>query len=140
MKDYIQNAKTFLETEKLRLAAMNLQHLLKIQEEQVTLDAIVHDLQRTMIDAHAGVPDDFSDLLASQARILDATFNYFLNKSKGAYSEEDKVNIAMRAQRQSERAIMAWKKLRKQDGPQKFPKLPERTRQNDAPLDPASAS
>ncbi len=114
MTNIYQTAAEFVATQKLTLAASNLQHLLKLQAEQTSLDAIVQSLQQTLIDAHAGNDDDFTDILAAQARILDATFHYYINNSRGTYSEDDKINIALRAQRQTDRAINSWKRLKQQ--------------------------
>jgi hypothetical protein len=144
MENTYQSAADFIAAKKLDLAARNLQHLLKIADEHVILDNIVESLERTIIDAHCGNSDDFSDILAAQARILDAAFNYYVNKSKDAYSEDDKINIALRAQRQTDKAINTWKRIKTEKPPKpRFvfrddKKFPERTEQmlvNNAPLD-----
>lgn len=137
----------YIAAQKLELAAKNLRHLLKVQEEQVSLDNIVSSLERTIVDAHAGNPSDFSDILAAQTRILDATFNFYIDKAKNGYSEDDKINIALRAQRQTDRTINTWKRIKTEKPVQPryiirecrtYKKFPERTEQmltDNAPLD-----
>lgn len=126
MSNLYKDAADFVAAQKLELAARNLARLIKISEEQASLNHIVASLERTIIDAHAGNPDDFSDILAAQARILDATFHFYINHATGKFSHDDQVNIALRAQRQTDRAINTWKRLRTEPKAKKFP---ERTRQ-----------
>ena len=127
MTDLYKTTADFVAAQKLELAARNLRHLIKIAEEQASLENIVASLEQTIIDAHAGNPDDFSDILAAQTRILDATFHFYIDNSKGKYTDDDKVNIALRAQRQTDRAINTWKKLKSITKEKKFPK---QSRQN----------
>jgi hypothetical protein len=77
-----------------------------------------------------------------QARILDATFHYFVDQSKQKYTEEDKLTFALKAQQQTVRTALAWKKLKSENYVVRkiIPlaveekKYAERTEQN-APLD-----
>lgn len=129
----------YIAAQKLELAARNFARLIKISEEQASLNHIVASLETTILNAHNGNPEDFSDILAAQARILDATFYFYMNSAHEKFTRDDKVNIALRAQRQTERAINTWKRL--SDTP-RAKKSAERTRQmltntpeSDAPLD-----
>jgi len=142
MKNIIEHAEEFVRTENLKLAAANLQHLLKIQQEQTSLEAITESLQQTIINAHGNAPYDLCDMMVVQARILDATFHYFVDKSKDKYTEPDKLAFALKAQQQTVRTALAWKKLKSENyvvrkivplavGEKKHA---ERTEQN-APLD-----
>ena len=135
MSNIFKDAVDFVAAQKLELAARNLARLIKISEEQASLNHIVASLERTIIDAHAGNPDDFSDILATQTRILDATFHFYINHADGKFTHDDKINIALRAQRQTDRTINTWKRIKTEPRTKKFP---ERTRQmlvNNAPLD-----
>jgi hypothetical protein len=142
MKNIIEHAEEFVRTENLRLAAANLQHLLKIQQEQTTLEAITNSLEQTIINAHGNAPYDLCDMMVVQARILDATFHYFVDQSKQKYTEEDKLTFALKAQQQTVRTALAWKKLKSENYVVRkiIPlaveekKYAERTEQN-APLD-----
>ena len=100
MENLIEKAKNIVETETLRLAAQNLEHLININKEQVTLDNIVTSLKNTLIDAKSDTPEELENTLIVQARILDATFLYFLDTSKKSYSELERVGIALKSQRQ----------------------------------------
>jgi hypothetical protein len=135
MSNILKDAADYVAAKKLELAARNLARLIKISEEQASLNNIVASLERTIIDAHAGNPDDFSDILAAQTRILDATFHFYINNADCKFTHDDKINIALRAQRQTDRTINTWKRIKTEPRVKKFP---ERTRQmlvNNAPLD-----
>jgi len=112
MSNLYKDAADFVAAQKLELAARNLGRLIKISEEQVSLNHIVSSLEQTIIDAHAGNPDDFSDILAAQARILDATFHFYIDNAQGKFTCDDKINIALRAQRQTDKAINTWKRIK----------------------------
>lgn len=112
MTDLHKSAATFVAEEKLRLAAANLKHFLKIQNEQITLEDLKHDILQSMADAHAGNPDDMSAVLAKQMRVLDATYDYYMDKATGKYTEDDKVSMALRAQSQALRTINTWARLK----------------------------
>lgn len=136
MSNLYKDTADFLAAQKLELAARNLARLIKISEEQASLNHIVASLERTIIDAHAGNPDDFSDILAAQIRILDGAFHFYIGHADGKFTHDDKINIALRAQRQTDRAINTWKRIKAEPKPKNFL---ERTRQqkltNNAPLD-----
>lgn len=100
----------FLERHQLELAARNLQHLIKIQDEQLHLDNVVASIQQSMLDAHANNPTDLCDMMVVQARIMDSLFHYYLDKSKATpYTEDDKIGAAMKAQAQSLRTVQPGK-------------------------------
>lgn len=105
----------YIAAQKLELAAKNLQHLMKIEAEQVSLQTIVSGLSRMINDARNGETDDFGSMLANQSNMLDATFLYFLDlASKSPNSHDDKINMALKAQRQVERTIRTWRLVSEQ--------------------------
>lgn len=137
MENYITKLENALEDGKHRLVALNLQHLLRITQEQITLDNIVQSLQETLLQAHANDPSEMCDMLVTQARILDATFHFFVDKSMGApYTQDEKMAFALKAQAQTVRTILGWQKLKSKDRDM-MAKHAKRTRQN-APLDAGS--
>ena len=135
MSNIFKDAVDFVAAQKLELAARNLGRLIKISEEQASLGKIVASLERTIIDAHAGNPEDFSDILAAQVRILDATFHFYMNHATGKFSHDDQVNIALRAQRQTDRAINTWKRLKTEPRAKKSAERTEQKLVRNAPLD-----
>ena len=124
----------YIAAQKIELAGRNLARLIKISEEQASLKHIVASLEQTILKASNGDPEEFTDILAAQARILDATFHFYVNQADGKFTHDEKMNIALRAQRQTDRTINTWKRLTAE----KTKKSPERTRQKlvgHAPLD-----
>lgn len=111
MDDFLKETESSLSVETLSLAAKNLQHYLKIQNETVTLDAIVHDLRNTLDHRHA--PENLSDILTLQAKILDAAFAYYMNKARDSYVSDDMVQMAFKAQRQTISTVNALRHLNK---------------------------
>ncbi len=112
---YLTDAADFVAAQKLELAARNLLHILKIQQEQVTIDRVVSSIQQTMVDAHANNPTDLCDMMVTQARIMDSLFHFYLDESKGQYTEHDKIATAMKANAQTVRTLHAWKKLKEEN-------------------------
>ncbi len=125
-------AEKFLVTKKLELAAQNLKHYTKIAEEQVTIDAIVSALQDTQDKAQNSNPKDFSALLGQQSQILDATFQFFMDNAKEAYTGGDKIAMALKAQRQMVSTINTWCALEKI---KKTEKQTEQDGEKNAPLE-----
>ena len=109
---YLTDAADFVAAQKLELAARNLGHFIKIQEEQVTIEKVVNSIQQTLLDAHANNPADLCDMMVTQANILDGLFHFYLKESQGKYTEHDKIATAMKAQAQTVRTVHAWKKLK----------------------------
>ena len=102
----------YIAAQKLELAAKNLQHLMKIEAEQATLQNIVSSLSHILSEAKNGNTDDFSTMLANQSNVLDATFLYFIDLAKtSSYTHDDKINMALKAQRQVERSIRTWQRI-----------------------------
>jgi hypothetical protein len=132
MENLIEKAKNIVETETLRLAAQNLEHLININKEQVTLDNIVTSLKNTLIDAKSDTPEELENTLIVQARILDATFLYFLDTSKKSYSELERVGIALKSQRQmlGIANTLRYLKRDKVAHQEKFSKIAKQTEQN----------
>ena len=102
----------FVAAQKLELAARNLQHLLKMQQEQASLENIVGSLQQTVIDAHANNPMDICDSMAVQMRIFDAVFQKYVFESDGSRFVDDKLGFALKAQNQMLRTAQTWKRLK----------------------------
>ena len=124
----------WLAAQKLELAARNLTHLIKINEEQTSLEHVVASLERTVIDAHSNDTSDLCDMMVVQARILDSLFYHYLDNAKGKYTCDDKIARAMKAQAQTVRTLHAWKKLKEE----RYVKhrivnyhVPEQTRKNE---------
>ena len=94
----------FVAAQKLELAARNLQHLLKMQQEQASLENIVGSLQQTVID--------ICDSMAVQMRIFDAVFQKYVFESDGSRFVDDKLGFALKAQNQMLRTAQTWKRLK----------------------------
>lgn len=103
-----------LAAQKLELAARNLSHLIKINEEQTSLENIVLSIERSVIDAHGNDTSDLCDMMVVQARILDGLFFHYLDESKGKYTCDEKIAKAMKAQAQTVRTLHAWTKLKEE--------------------------
>lgn len=127
MNDTYKAAEAFLSAEQLNLAARNIQHYLKIQDEQVTLDAIVSALRETLTETRDGTSESLGDMLALQAKILDATFGFYMHNAHDAYNVDGKINMALKAQRQTISTINALQRMDRQT----IKKTAERTRQHD---------
>ncbi len=111
MNDTFQAAENKLLAHKLELAARNLQHLLKIQQEQASLENIVASLEQTLIDAHGNNPMDACDRMTVQTQILDAVFHKFVGEAEQGYMR-DNLEFALRAQNQMLRTALTWKRLK----------------------------
>ena len=128
LNDIKNTATKFLAAKKLELAAQNLRHYLKIRDEQVTLQAIVESLSAAQDEARSGNPESFGEILARQTEILATTFDFYLDKAQDAYTQDDKIMMALKAQRQMLSTVNTWRHL------EKIKKTEKRTEQN-APLD-----
>ncbi len=107
-----KDAEETLSAQRLDLAARNLRHFLKIDEEEATLNGVTASLERTMINAHGNDPADLCDMMAVQTHLLDSLFHYYLDQSKTAYCKESWIDRALRAQQQTMRTALAWKRLK----------------------------
>lgn len=113
MKDIVQAAGAFISAEKLNLAAQNLRHYIKIQDEQITMDKLVQDIRATLVTSRK--PENLSDMLALQAKILDAAFGYYMHEAHNAYCADSKVIMALKAQRQALSTINTLRALNKKN-------------------------
>ena len=111
MIDYKQTG-DYIAAQKLELACRNLQHLIKIKDEQTSLEAIVASLEQSLVDAHANNPTDIHDILIMQTRILDAAFHHYIKEASGAYTRDEKIDRALRAQSQMVRTVNMWNKMK----------------------------
>lgn len=111
MIDYKQTG-DYVAAQKLELACRNLKHLLKIQNEQASLENIVASLEQSLIDAHANNPLDLHEMLVLQARVLDAAFYYYTNHAPGSYCADDKIDRALKVQSQLVKTINMWNKMK----------------------------
>ncbi len=107
------NAEQSLRTQELALAASNMKHYLKLPDNGPPIEDLVFSLEQSIADAHANNPIDFNDMLATQARLLDAGFHFMLDKAKDPFYAQDFLNMALKAQRQVQRTIMTWGTLKK---------------------------
>lgn len=97
---------------RLEKAAQNLQYLMKMQDEQITLENIVAALRTSLKGALNGDTGDFNAILANHTNILDATFSHFMARADGAGAWSiDNINMALKAQRQVDRTIRTWRMI-----------------------------
>lgn len=96
----------------LEKTAANLQRLSHIEEEQATLDDIVTSLQQTRDDSRQYLAHDLTDIMALQARVLDAAFTNVVNNALNDPSGAASMETALKLQQQTVRTAMAWKMLK----------------------------
>lgn len=131
-------AVTFLQ---LRQSAEAIKKLSDIKDDEADIDSIIQSLEQTMVECTQLVPQSLSDLMAVQARVLDAAFTKEINK---AHDDPAHLDQALRLQKQTIRTVAAWKLLkmdvyvrRKTIELQRFEKLSaERTEQTSRKFDP----
>ncbi len=110
----IEKEKTALDARRLELAAAHLQHLLRIQETQISLPNLVLALKEDISKSIDFAAEDLSPLLKTQINILDSLFNYYIEESKNPrHSTDDKLSIALKAQRQLDKSVATFMKLQK---------------------------
>lgn len=100
-----------LEAEVIRRTAINMVHFLKVEEEKKAVDQVVFSLRQSMVDNQAKNPLDFSDILTTNARILNAGFEFYLDKAHESPQAEQKIAMAMKMQSQLARTIDTWRRL-----------------------------
>src|SRR5688500_896413 len=91
--------------------AANLLHFLEIEKERAAIDNVVFSLHQSIADMQAKNPLDFSDMLTTNARILNAAFEYYLDKAHHSPAADHKIVLAMKMQGQLTRTIDAWRRL-----------------------------
>ena len=96
-----ESAKRLIETEKYKLAAASLQHYLKIQNEQLTIENITNGIMESVNCETWGDSRTLDEQLMKQARTLDTLFDYLLQRANGKYIETSIIDLALRAQRQA---------------------------------------
>lgn len=106
---YLTDVADFVAAKKLELAARNLEHLLKIkknrQASKTSWPPSNPPLSMRMRATTMTLPISWR----RRPRILDGAFLYYIDAAKDAYTADEKMNIALRAQRQTDRAINTWK-------------------------------
>lgn len=125
----------------LKQSAKAIKKLSDIKDNEADIESIIMSLEQTMVECTQLVPQSLSDLMAVQARVLDAAFGKEINK---AHEDPAHLDQALRLQQQTLRTVMAWKLLktdiyirRKTIELQRLEKLSvERTEQNRQKSDP----
>lgn len=126
----------------LDLACRNIQHLLKIEEEESTRNQLAASLCGSMARARNGDPAQFSDMLSLTAHTIHATVQHYIGdanrsyESKGEthhYMKSESLMAAAQTQDRLIRTIETWRKLQRMEK-QKPAQNEKQTRQN-APLD-----
>ena len=78
------------------------------QQEAEDTDTVVFSL--ATVNPDENLPD-FSGMLAGNARILNAAFEYYLENARESKAADAKIMLALRAQGQLSRTIDAWRRL-----------------------------
>lgn len=94
-------------------AALEEERLAKIAAEKAALDTVVFTLKRTFEEPSPSTFFDYSELLDRNARILNAGFEYYLDKAVESPKADQKIRLAMEMQSQLVRTIDAWRRLEK---------------------------
>lgn len=87
------------------------ERVLKIQQERATLDTVVFNLSKTFEEPPPCVFTDFSTMLDRNARILNAAFEYYLDKAEESPRADQKIRLAVYMQSQLIRTVDAWRRL-----------------------------
>lgn len=87
------------------------ERLEKIAEEQAALDKIVFNLTRAFEEPPSSTFCDFSKMLDRNARILNAGFEYYLDKAAESPKGDLKIRLAVQMQSQLVRTIDAWRRM-----------------------------
>ncbi len=95
-------------------SARNLQHLLRVDQDTKTFQAVADSLNQTMIDAYGNNPMDICHKMTVQARIFDAMFQDYLTKARNCEPDQREAYIekAIQCQKQMVRTMSAWKHLK----------------------------
>lgn len=93
----------------LKQSAKAIKTLSEIKDEEADIDAIIMSLEQTMVECYDLSPKSLSDLIAVQARVLDAAFHKEINKVQDDPAHLDQ---ALRLQKQTVRSLVAWKLLK----------------------------
>lgn len=83
----------------------------KIAADQAALDMVVFNLTRTFENPPPSTFCDYSELLDRNARILNAGFEYYLDKAAESPKADQKIRLAIQMQGQLVRTIDAWRRL-----------------------------
>ncbi len=100
-----------METQRSALAL--LVHLGNIKVDDETLDKTALNLYHAAIESGScAVPPDFSMMLATSSRILNAAFEEQIIKSQTTRLGRETVELALKTQSQLVRTIGAWSRLK----------------------------
>lgn len=110
-EDFGDSPEFDLYAESLTKTAANIMRFLEIEEEKKAIDNVVFSLEQTILDNQAKNPIDFSDILTTNARILNAGFEFYLNKAHTCAEGDAKILMAMKMQGQLARTIDTWRRL-----------------------------
>ncbi len=87
------------------------ERLEKIAEEQAALDKIVFNLTRAFEEPPPSSFCEFTEVLDRNARILNAGFEYYLDRAAESPKGDLKVRLAIQMQSQLVRTIDAWRRM-----------------------------
>ena len=93
------------------LALLDAQNGDAIAEERAALDGVVFNLTQAFENPPSSTFLDFSALLDRNARILNAAFEYYLDKAVDSPKADAKIRLAAQMQAQLVRTIDAWRRL-----------------------------
>lgn len=83
----------------------------KAEEERAALDTVVFNLTQTFENPPSSTFIDFSQMLDRNARILNAAFEYYLDRAVDSPKADQKIRLAAQMQAQLVRTIDAWRRL-----------------------------
>lgn len=94
------------------LAELSEQERLRaIEQERAALDTVVFNLSQTFESPPSSTFLDYSSMLDRNARILNAAFEYYLDKAVDSPKADQKIRLAVQMQSQLVRTIDAWRRL-----------------------------
>lgn len=100
-----------LHAQSVERTARNMLNFYEAEKQRQSLDAVVFSLERSMAETQMNNPVDFSDMLTTNARILNAAFEYYLDKAHQSPAADGKIGLAMKMQTQLARTIDVWRRL-----------------------------
>lgn len=87
------------------------QRIEKIEAERAALDSVVFNLSQAFENPPSSTFIDFSGMLDRNARILNAAFEYYLDKAVESPKADQKIRLAAYMQSQLIRTVDAWRRL-----------------------------
>ncbi len=107
----MDDAELTLYQQEVERTARNLARFLEIEEEEKTLEDIVFSLEMVKVNNNARNPVEFADMLGENAIVLNAAFQFYLDKAHKSPAPDHKIRLALLAQSQLIRSIATWKRI-----------------------------